>query len=222
MNLAPIPAGRDADPTWLLVHQHYVRLITPLRARGYVVDIKNAAKAAARTITAALPDGTRLTITTGNGLPLHPGRVRCWVVEHKPKSEDATVLVYDSTPSGLDRSANAILSPLLVALDKHIAAWGLGELPPGGHPVAIHYSHATDARFGPVEHAGEYADLATALVAYQGHEESLTREGWRRLWTHPCSDWPRTMWGREGTVMHVWTDLAELCPLSLAAPGETP
>ncbi|GAA0694899.1 hypothetical protein GCM10010193_56990 [Kitasatospora atroaurantiaca] len=209
MNLAPIPTGRIHDPTWRLVHDRYDRLITPLRARGYVVDIKNAAKASRR-ITAALPDRSRLTITAGTGLPLRAENVISWLVQHEPKGELATVLVYDSTPSGLAHAAQSILSPLLIEVDEYLARSGIAEAPPAGHPVSVFTSEAADARFGATEHLGQYADSSAAVLAHQQHQDSLSRAGWVRLWTHPSADWPRSLWSRNAKVLHTWIDLAEL------------
>lgn len=174
-----------------------------------MVDIKNAAKGNRR-ITAALPDGSRLTITTETGLPLHPENVLNWLVQHEPKSERAPVLVYDSTPSGTARQASAILSPLLVATDRYLAQNGLIEPPSAGHPVVLHSSGAADARFGDVADYGQYADLASALHAHRSHSDKLRRDGWARLWAHPSADWPRTLWSRGTAIFHTWIDLAEL------------
>ncbi|MFF7586773.1 hypothetical protein ACFZCK_04670 [Kitasatospora purpeofusca] len=221
MNLAPLPRGRDADPTWRLVHDRYTHLITPLRARGFVVDIKNAAKKSRR-ITAKLPDGSRLTITTETGLPLLAENVLNWIVQHEPKGERASVLVYDSTPSGTAARASTIVSPLLVATDRYLAGTGIVEPQGDGHPTAVLSNERQGEVFDGAALIGRYPDHAEATAFYEAYLDSLRRAGWHRLWSHPSPDWPRSLWNRHTKILHAWVDLAELHPPAHPATGDAP
>ncbi|WP_406200004.1 hypothetical protein OH807_18365 [Kitasatospora sp. NBC_01560] len=221
MNLAPWPPGRSSDPTWWLVHEKYKHLITPLRARGFVVDIKNAAKKNRR-IVAALPDGSRLTITTETGLPLLPENVLNWIVQHEPKGERASVLVYDSTPSGPAAPASTIVSPLLVATDQYLARAGIVEPQCDAHPVAVLSNEREGNAFDGAALIGRYPDQTKAAASYEFYLDDLRRAGFHKLWSHPCPDWPRSLWNRGITLLHAWVDLAELHPDAYPANREAP
>ncbi|MEU8919533.1 hypothetical protein AB0D10_01180 [Kitasatospora sp. NPDC048545] len=215
MRLAPLPHhNRTNDPAWKAMYDVYEPLITPMRRRQLVTDIGDCG--GSTVIYAQLPDGTHLTITTGNegSLPSSIDSVTSWLVTHN-SDDNPTVdyVVYDSVavPNNVYAFAGALIAPLLLAIDAFLEARKMPGAP-ADHPAVVTVTtvHETGpagfATTRPFEHGHAAAEKHATIV------DALAADGLHIAHHTGFFPWQQQVLVARDRVLIVQTTLAELVP----------
>jgi hypothetical protein len=124
MRRAPFPNhGRTSRPLWQHLWATYSDVINPLRDMGLPTDVETCG--GENFIWVELPDGSHLSISATEALPVDRDELTGWHVGHMLRDDRPgfTGLVYDSTEDGLNAANGADVAPLMAAITAHLDAY---------------------------------------------------------------------------------------------------
>ncbi|WP_328404027.1 hypothetical protein OHS70_34330 [Streptomyces sp. NBC_00390] len=202
--LAPMPDhNRTGDPLWRKLWHTYEPVITPLRRLHLVTDVETGGGGEFG-IVVALKDGSHLWISSVGDLPTDPSDLQGFLVaRHHEDTPTVDEIVYDSTPDGEQAANGNNIVPLFLAISAFVTARNL-------RPPLITLSSVRQFGVGKDHRqhgkvlVGPFDNSHEAVKQYGYETYALMQSGWRCIHEQGGTDWPLTVWEREGAVLTVF------------------
>jgi hypothetical protein len=190
------------DPLWRRLWNAYEPVITGLRRIPLVTDVEICGGELA--ITAELTDGSHLWIGSNGSLPEDPAELEGFHVK-RAHHDNPTIddLVYDSTEDGEQAEYGNNVVTLIQAITAFVHERGLA--PRVVDLLAIHLQGVTKQhRTLSTSVEGPFRDRDAALKEYGYVTHELGEKNWRCVHEQGGTDWPLTVWERDGAIVTVY------------------
>ncbi|TXC98994.1 hypothetical protein [Streptomyces sp. ISID311] len=201
--MAPMPVhGNTGDPLWRKLWNAYEPVITALRRIPLVTDVEICGGVFG--ITAQLTDGSHLWISSVEELPLDPKEVEGWHVR-RSHEDNPTVdeMVYNSTEDGEHSQHGNNVVPLVQAITAFVTERRLAPRLIDLMSVQVDGVTKKHKRISKLIQ-GPFDDRHAAVKEYGYATHDLMQNGWRCIHEQGGTDWPLTVWEKNGEIATVY------------------